>query len=78
MSMPRPDHVATPASVELDPEVLGEEHTPEDDLVAEPEEYAPEVELAEPTREASPEDVAEQVAEVPGDDDEVMAEDEEY
>lgn len=78
MSMPRPEPVATPASVELDPDVLGEEHTPEDDLVAEPEEYEPEVELQEPTREASPEDVAEQVAEVPGDEDEVIAEDEEY
>ncbi|TRW45114.1 hypothetical protein [Georgenia yuyongxinii] len=69
MSIPRPDRIAEPA-VELDPEVLGEEHVAEDDVAASPEEYEPEVVVDEPTREASPEDVAEQLAEVPGEDDE--------
>jgi hypothetical protein len=79
MSTQRPDPAAAETAVELDPAALGEEHVIDDDLAAEPEEYEPQPELAEPTREASLADVAEQLTEVTGDeDDEVVAlEDEE-
>ncbi|MPV36682.1 hypothetical protein [Georgenia subflava] len=57
-------------AVELDPEALGEEHRADEDPSAAPEEYEPELEMADATREADSADVAEQIAEVPGEDDE--------
>ncbi|MGN0102357.1 MAG: hypothetical protein ACI39C_15580 [Dietzia sp.] len=56
-----------------------DEYTPGPDSVTAPEEYEPEVDVADPFREANPADVAEQTVEVPvddadpeeGDDDEV-------
>ncbi len=52
--------------VELDPETLGEEH--EIDDAPDAQEYSPDLELDDPVREASPEDVVEQTVEVPVDD----------
>ncbi|MFH5822199.1 hypothetical protein [Georgenia sp. AZ-5] len=78
MSTQRPDPTAETAAVELDPEVLGEEHVVDENLEAEPEEYVPAVEVDEPIREASPADVAEQIAEVPADDDEELLAEEEF
>lgn len=52
--------------VERDPDTLGEEH--EVDEAPDALEYSPELELDDPVREASPEDVVEQTVEVPLDD----------
>lgn len=46
-----------------------DEYTPEPDPVTAAEEYAPEVSVDDPTREANPADVAEQLVVVPTDDD---------
>lgn len=46
-----------------------DEYTPEPDPVTAAEEYAPEGSLEDPTREANPADVAEQLVVVPTDDD---------
>ena len=46
-----------------------DEYTPEPDPVTAAKEYAPEVNLEAPTREANPADVAEQMVVVPTDDD---------
>ncbi|MHB1064155.1 MAG: hypothetical protein ACYC1Z_06660 [Georgenia sp.] len=54
--------------VERDPDALGEEHEIEDTPGAQPEEYSPELDLTDPVREASRADVADQIAEVPVDD----------
>lgn len=56
-------------SVERDPDTLGEEHEVEDAPEAQPEEYSPQLDVADPVREASRADVVDQVAEVPIDED---------
>ncbi|WP_341360388.1 hypothetical protein V5H98_04130 [Georgenia sp. M64] len=56
--------------VEHDPDIDGQEHVVDTDPARAPEEYAPEVEVDEPTREAEPADVAEQLIEVPVPEDE--------
>ena len=58
----QPDSTA----IELDPETLAEEHVVSDDPADLPEEYEPEPELVSATREADHADVAEQLTEVPG------------
>ncbi|GAA4417257.1 hypothetical protein GCM10023169_13150 [Georgenia halophila] len=70
MSTDRPE----PTAIELDPDVVGEEHHVDGEPV--PEEYEPEPELAVATREADAADVADQLDEVPDLDDESDADDE--
>jgi hypothetical protein len=58
----QPDSTA----IELDPESLAEEHVVSEDPADLPEEYEPEPDLVSATREADHADVAEQLSEVPG------------
>ena len=58
----QPDSTA----IELDPESLAEEHVVSEDPADLPEEYEPEPDLVSATREADHADVAEQLIEVPG------------
>jgi hypothetical protein len=62
----QPDSTA----IELDPETLAEEHVATEDPADLPEDYEPEPDLVSATREADHADVAEQLTEVPGMDDE--------
>jgi len=57
---------ADSAAIELDPETLAEEHVVSEDPADVPEEYEPEPDLVSATREADHADVAEQLTEVPG------------
>ncbi|WP_043497705.1 hypothetical protein [Georgenia sp. SUBG003] len=58
----QPDSTA----IELDPETLAEEHVVSEDPADVPEDYEPEPDLVSATREADHADVAEQLTEVPG------------
>jgi hypothetical protein len=58
------------AAIELDPETLAEDHLVTEDPADVPEEYEPDPDLVSATREADHADVAEQLTEVPGMDEE--------
>ena len=62
------------SNIEDNPEP--DEYTP--DPVDEPQEYAPEVSLDDPAREADPADVADQIAELPSSDGEEPGDDDEF